>query len=1106
MIQRTPEQQQAISSRARHICVDAGAGSGKTRVLIERIVAILDERSVELDAIVAITFTEKAAAEMKARLRLAFREKAPDDDPQELNFWRGLERRMDNARISTIHAFCISILRENALYLDLDPDFEVLAEAESALLKNEAVKAALERCYEAGDEAALSVGATMNPRGLNSALRGLLGQAGLLDRIGEHHPLEDPDALYRVWCEHIDAEQDRRLLSLRHDPTLMLLGRQLDALAGNCTDPGESRETKRANAVAGIAALRKAATAKGIEAAIALIQFKPDKRASKKPWTSDAAYEETEKVLKKVSDLLKKLDPKAYSEEDARAAAALTAQFHNVYQQALADFDAAKQAANVLDFDDLIRRTWQVLRDKPELRARVAAGISHLLIDEFQDTDGAQLEIARLLSDEPNGPALFIVGDAKQSIYYFRGAEVEVFEAERDRADEVVRLDQNFRSLPGVIGFVNDFFLRSGLLDVLRPYEAMKAHRDTLEGEQIEVLYPLPDEDAKWTQDECRRIEAEFVAGRLLTLAEEGITYDKVALLFRRMTHVEAYEEALRRAGIPYAVVAGSGFYEKQEVIDVLNLLKVVVNPYDAHALLAFLRGPLGRLSDESLFRLGGKGLLVEHFLEHTIPEGFAQAREFEEAHALIDTLRGKAALPLVRFMHFLLEHTDLEAIALSQYLGIQKAQNLRKLADLAEAFSRSRPPSLQAFIQYLDSIRRQPLREGESLLQPEGAGAVTLMTVHKAKGLEYPVVFLPDISRKTRDSRSSDLSLHRSFGMALKGRDAAGDPVPLAIVDAIAARVAAEESAEQARLLYVAMTRAKDRLILCGLPNAETGSWFSFFQEIFHLDGAAHGAVVCGQEWRMRIHREAPPLAARARQTNGAPLPERGAIARRIGPVPASQMPRKTFSISFLLDHLAGGVDSEQERTEADPGSRQRRTEAMLRGTLVHRMFELWDFAGNAPPDLEALVREARLGLARRANSVAELTSIAKAFQGTDLCQAMVEAESLWREAPFLLNAGEALISGTIDALLGDGTIIDYKTGRITPERNARYEWQLLLYGAAVRELPGITPKRGLLWYVDAQEAHEIELGPDECARALEDAVKIIRQLSKRPAEASAS
>jgi len=1112
----TPQQQQAIESQARYLCVDAGAGSGKTRVLVDRIVYLLKTGQARLEEIVAITFTGKAALEMKERLRKAFRQMAPDDDPVEFSQWRDWERRVDTAHITTIHAFCARLLRENALFLGLDPDFGLLSDAENALMLQEAVESVMIRMLEKNDPAMLRLASAHTLGELQGLCKSLLLNRGVVDRIRRRGGMDTPDSVETTWQAQVAAEQSRYLSELGRNARVNTLLQALKIYAGLCDDPDEGREAWRHAMVVAFEAMQGGMTAEEAEVALRGFLKNPFGNGKKKLWPSPEIYDELAALQKKVTEFAKDAlldDVLSGGAEGAVAESAqLTSDLLQLDGQINSAYEQGKEAASLLDFDDLVLLALKVLREKDTIRQQTAKGIKFLLLDEFQDTDGQQLEIARLLHDETEGPALFIVGDPKQSIYYFRGAEVEIFQNERAASEELVRLDSNFRSLPDVLGFVNDFFKESNLLCAVEQYQPMQIGRERLGGARVGFILSDPPEGEnpkKWPVYAYRQREAAQIAAQIAALCapDSDATvcdehtgemrrpdYGDVALLFRATSNVGLYEEALRKAGIPYTVVAGAGFYERQEVVDVINILKVLADPWDEMALLAYLRGPVVALSDDDLVRLCRQGTLTEMALGDSLPTGLDYPERLTRARDVYEALRDRLAGPLPELVDHLLDITGLEAILLSQFLGLQKASNVRKLANLAREQARRGALSLRQFVNYLDEVHTYQIREGEAGLQPDGAGSVTLMTIHKSKGLEFPVVFLPDMAQPSKGSKEHTLQLHRQLGMSLRLSGDDGNRMDTPLGTLIKRRIKEEEGAESARVLYVALTRARDMLYLCGKANAPLGSWFHAFEGIHGFDAGAHGHLFDGANWQAELIRNLPEVRGAAPKRLGESDSDIDSVRRRITPVELPEASSPTISVSRLLTLLCSDEGAGDERPDEDQPRVERDSSfAMDRGTLVHRMFEVWDFAGEDLPDISRLIRDGRLGLGAREELNSDLRAIAEWFQASPLGARLATETGLQREAPFSLRIGDTIVNGTIDLVLADGTLVDYKTGKMKQQGAARYEKQLLLYGAALRALTGKTPQRGVLVYVDAQETVEVAFTAERIDAVLEEARAVL-------------
>ena len=1121
-MERTPQQIEAIETITSRLCVEAGAGSGKTRVLVDRIAHLIATRQADLDEIVAITFTDKAAAEMKDRLRRTFRMNAPRDNPQEMNRWRDLERRMDAARISTIHAFCAALLRENALFIGLDPDFTVLAEAEAALLLDQAARQTVHGLLEQEDAGAMRLAVAYPLDTLHRMILEALKKPALLERLDAAHPLHDPEALAAHWRRIAAEEYRRRLGVLGQRSIIRHYLCRLRSFDGLCTQPADGRETKRQMMIDTLEKIRKSNDPEMIELALVRFTEKWPQRGAKKNWPSDevyAALSKTQNAIKKRAQEVLQSNALLRNCDESRAAR-LSCDAFAVAQATAAAYQAAKAQARAMDYEDLINAARHALRDYPELRRRLARGMRHLLVDEFQDTDATQLEIIRLIAEPGGGaagPALFFVGDAKQSIYLFRGAEVEVFQREKAAATHVTRMNRNFRSLPDVLTFVNDFFERSGRLHAVERYAPMVAHRTALGQPRIEFILPETPETKmgeKPLSEDWRRAEAKLVAARILALCDPNnpvvindpdthaprpAHYGDVAILLRALTSVHLYEQALRDAGIPYALVAGKGFYAQQEVADVLTLLALLTDPRNDVAALSFLRSPLCAVSDDTVYHLGRDRSLSAAFWGDALPENEDDAEALRAARAMMRDLRDRMEAPLPDFLRAVLDKTGCEAVLLGGHLGLQKASNVRKLIDLAEDFARRRPPGLRAFVRYLREVGRQELREGEALLQPQGAGAVTLMTIHKAKGLEFPVVFVVDMGSPPKGARHDPLLIHRDLGLALRADDDTGRRAPSAIVDAITQRIREEEENEHARLLYVALTRARDHLVMSGsLEGKNSGSWLEAIDDEFAVVAQAHRAVLKGNGWRAIVHRrlEASTHAPRAAAHEATPPPE--VLARQVQPLALAAAPSHTIPVSAVLRHMGAEEDKDMSVSAKAVASPERRAGgaqhwALQRGTLAHRMFECWDFREDMPP-LAAILAEAGLGLSRRAAAADDLRAMAERFAASDLRALLARQQRLEREAPFYLCVDDAVISGTVDAVLDDGIILDYKTGQYSDRVHEHYTWQIRLYAAAFRRLRGVQAPAGIIAYVDEGMVKRVPLSEADEAAVIESVRKIVR------------
>ena len=1109
----TDAQREAIQTTGEDLCVTASAGSGKTAVLVERVLHLVRERNVPLERIVAITFTEKAAAEMKDRLRSECRERENSGPREEMKRWRELARSVETARMSTIHAFCAGLLRQHALEYrmdpPLDPDFTVLDGAESHLLREEVIEAAVEDLLEQPHEETLRLAAHYGIYQLKAMLAAFLRNPVTAGRLLSEKDFASPERILAYWRKHVEQACRDCLLGVGRSAAVRRFQRTFEGFGGLCTKPGDGREQLREQSlrlIAQIAALREPAR---IEQAIrAYLEWKVP-GARKANWPTDAAFDE----LKEAQDEFKKLlldcltpprDPEVEqrSAELTRDAVVCFRAVHDRYR-------AAKASRNALDFTDMILMALDMLRSQPGVCERIARGIDHLLIDEFQDTDREQYDIARLLCGTASPPELFIVGDAKQSIYRFRGAEVEVFETAKERR-KTIGLHRNFRTVPEIVEFVNDLFTRTGLLEAVESqYVPAEAHRAPVNECRVHFVIPERAED-KETSSERRAREAAMI-GDWIAAACSGktdarvqpkgsdstrrVTFGDIAMLLRALSDVHIYERALSERNIPFHVIAGRGFYERQEVLDVRNLLEAIVDPWHEPAVSGFLRSPMVGLTDDSLFVICRDSGVTAALVEGATPADFAQPEELEHARRLYKDLRAERGRPLPDFVRYVLERTGYEAMLAGLFLGGQRVSNVRKVMQLAEVFAKTRRPRLSAFVRYLDDVAASEIEEGEAALQAEGSDEVTIMSIHKSKGLEFPVVILPDLSRGANAGPASKVVFNREYGVVARpyepSKSNAAEPQ---IYEVMKRDEKAKEAAERARLLYVAMTRARDWLVLGGsVTSAGRGkvpadSLMEPFASELGIVGMSDGTQLSGTGWSAEVRRTTATAAVAPADEGTRETPDWSVLARRLDEAPVIPATQRTFAVTTLAHRMYPSDEEPGTGGVPKPGA----LDPLLRGTLVHLYFEKWDFR-TGPPDVASFLRR-EMPAARLEDRLCEaLESATARFMASDAWKLVTEAVDIQRETPFILRVGDALVEGVIDAILDGDTILDYKTGLQRESRRHMYEAQLCLYAEALSRLRGAAPRRAWLFYVDTGELAPADISRERVAMVLEHAAKTI-------------
>jgi len=871
----TDQQRAARDVRGASVALSAGAGCGKTTVLTERFLWELDERN--LGELVALTFTEKAARELRERVRAACRSRfEAGDDPAR---WRGVLRGLEAAPIGTFHGFCGRLLRKSPIEAGVAPGFAILEESVAPSLRD----AALDRCSRGWladlDPDFVALAIDFGLAAVRDALADLIAartRGDLRDWADR-----DPAEVVAGWRETWEAEVRPMLLAgfvADAQPGLDLLASQ------PCSNV--VMQQRQAFLVTHVPGLPQDPDAEGL-----LDRIKEHARVqgggTKTHWPTPEVYEAVKaalEALRKAVDATR--NALAWDEAASLLAAEHGGRLARLAAGALDVYDDAKRAAGLLDFDDLLIRARDLLRNRHGPFADPTAstmriggdsvgfvertnpidgegiGAFHapyadpgprpwqpatgtapanapplaLLVDEFQDTDPIQGEILeRLAGADLGAGSLFLVGDPKQSIYRFRGAEPRIFQDFRGRFPEPGRraLTANFRSVPGILHFVNALFADTFPGEELQPARAAGPPGRPA----VAFLWadePAADGAPAPSAHQRRGIEARWIARLLARRIAEGWPVQgtdgsvrnahpgDVALLFRALTDVAPYEAALAAEGLDYHVVGGSAYFVQQEVTDLINLLSVIEDPTDALALAGTLRSPFGAVSDDGLYWLAttGAGDLARNFEGWARIEALSAADrpKVARAHRLLTGWRSlKDRLPMAALIGRALEESGYEAALLGEYLGARKRANVRKLVRLARRYDRQGGFTLADFVARLRADQRKPPREEQAATTEAEGTSVRLMSIHQAKGLEFPIVVLPDLDRRPTPERPG-VAFHPDLGPLVRppaGDDPdgeAGASLGWTIYRRLEER---EEAAEALRLFYVATTRARDALIL---------------------------------------------------------------------------------------------------------------------------------------------------------------------------------------------------------------------------------------------------------------------------------------------------
>jgi len=1106
------EQAPAITARGVDVAVTAGAGTGKTRTLVARYLSLLLD-DVPLRSIVAITFTKKAAREMRNRVRQEVRLYLDEGqlNDQERHRWQRVYEALDAARIGTIHSLCGELLRHHPAEANLDPRFEMLDEGTAALLQAEAVESAL--AWAAADPQAARLFADFGEQDLPQVLAQLLSQR--LDIAAFTRPVDwwalwQPylTAPLRAFVEDSGVQADFADLSaLRADGTLARAAEVGDKLAGPLAELLRLWDEITAAQAAGdwvavstrLAPLRAAMKShlgtKG--------NWAP---AEPKPIIKDlqTGYDENLKAL--VGDGLDLA-------LDREIATAILPELLRLYDQTLATYTRLKEERRALDFDDLEAGAVALLKDHPEVCARWQQEIRALLVDEFQDTNARQRDLlARLNGD---GGKLFIVGDAKQSIYRFRGADVTVFRAARQEIaarGKAYSLDTSYRAHRDLVADLNAL-LQPALgteEDPARPYVepfAALAHRRETPAPGLTPPYIELHLGVGSKSDGALDKAAEALVARLAALVESEqvqvtthdpdsgqsqvrlLNYGDIAILCRASTSFAPYENALENAGVPFLTVAGRGFYERPEVRDVLNALTALAAPTDDLALAGLLRSPACGLSDLALYRL------TEARAKQPSPSLWAaltgEATDFLEneadcaanAVALIQRLHAQVGrTPVADLLKRFLDATHYRAalLATGQARG---AGNLAKL--LADAHTGG-AVSVGEFLEYVTQLRDAGTREGEA--HTLSVGAVQLMTVHAAKGLEFPIVVIGDAGKAGRGRSGVLVDSRLGVVPPMKQESEEAAPAAASLAYRLAQQVAAdEEAAESDRLLYVAATRAQEMLIISGTASS-LKKGLGLYGWLARLDTALHlsdSAPACADDGHA-VH--SPPLTLAGRPVIGSLYEGQTEIPRTPARVAAARPTAFPAQLPLLapLGPAPTPADDKTEDARRDPPRRVWRVvpeearptaPAWVVGKLVHGALEQWLFPRSATFARWAETEARSCGITAEAelrDAGRRAARMLERFQTTPLYAEMAGAARRLHEVSYTYTLPDgALEQGVLDALfLADGqwTLVEFKTDHVR-DQAALTEWlagsdygaQVNRYLAAAERLLSVRPRPAL-------------------------------------------
>lgn len=1098
----TPEQALAINTIKSNVSLLAGAGSGKTYVLMKRFVQILRaDLSVNPTNIVAITFTRKAADEIKGRVRQAVSEcvEQAQTDLERLR-WQEHLQKVESAPISTIHSLCSRILRDNPVETQLDPEFTILEDFEAQDFFKETLQQYLRKNIK--ENAALR--RLVQTYGVNSFVNQVTALGDKLSELVREDNLAEP---YLKAKEELPALQQKLFAAVR--------------------DVIEAREALGAK-TKGRQTLTEAA---GLldEMQKQLLAPEPDCSMLDASGVVKVSGKALAAELTNLKNLRQELNHVILNAKGCD----LVQDWLAVLQEFYACLSARKQENNVLFNDDLDLLAIEHLQKNEALRQKYQERYKYIMVDEFQDTNERQRQLIYLLCgnklDGKNN--LFIVGDVKQSIYRFRHADVSVFNKVKEdiaqNAGQNLGMKTNFRSTQSIVESCNTAFCQ--LMDLPKEEICLEHHEGANTGGAkvclLQVPYKSKDDDLGAKEDKWQK-EAEAIAAYLqqeLPKVEPQLRPGaSKAILLRAMTHCEILRQTLQGYGINCVVVKGKGFYEQQEVLDVLNLLAALHNRYASLELAGALRSNYFGLDDATLTQLFwqtendkplwdvlqavGSGELQLNLQ----PE--QQALAMQAAERLRSLRQAAALMALPELFAQLWDELKPEFVLSQQENGPSKLANVKKLRRLAQQYCQTKQASLAEWLQNVKDLRASSSKEPAATVQSDDA--LQIMTIHNSKGLEFDLVILPQLDKSVKGDTASIKYLPGKEGeqglLGIKVPDKEMQLQNSGVYEQAKARDSELEEEESRRLLYVAMTRAQKQLLMVGtvaeekLPEAVIGlpaakGWWQQLQAVYEVDWDKQESscpwvrLLCADALSPAVEQQGEQEQLALEPLALAPLPAYAACGRTCFTASALQTYLHCKRQYYYQQVLAV---PELEQTVA--GEQAHELPASVTGSIVHKALELYNVY-NAEAVFAIALEEFAPGAA-----ATQAKSMFDAYIVSDLYKALPKKQK--RELEFVQPLQQELAAeGVIDLLAFDEDdnmiIVDYKTG--TPpepdEVKLGYAYQLALYRDAAEKLyPGKRVVRAELHFLQNMSVWQLPLDKSY----LQEAVELCEEISGKGEE----
>ena len=1068
----------------RHISVTAGAGSGKTAVLVHRYVKILLETDLHPSQVVAITFTRKAAAELKQRIATEL-EARLQQEPGNTKL-ESIKTGMLSAQISTIHSFCARILREYPVEARVDAGFRELQGILQRLTLRDTIESTLREIGDRPEEDEIRVKLVdllriFGKSRLEAHLSELVNQRGAVERLKRNLYYRTDSEVLDVWHDFVQSQLAQ---SLKDRFPIEDWQRCLNSVLAIARG---RNATKVQELAAGIQSNMEPQEAVSPLTKIAPLLITQKGTISKRDFLgsrveTDAIEEEID-FLVRAANYFQSLP--AFTDDDKLLICVARLLIH-IYDEVQRAYENRKRQAGQLDFDDLQIKVRDLLQQERSICKQLAQRYPYIMVDEYQDTDQLQYEILKPLILDFKSGNLFSVGDQNQSIYRFRGADVQVFdktqkeiikyqsaltkdftwegqilEAKASEKRGNLRLPENFRLLRNLVGFVNLVFgsLMQGRNEFEVEYDPLIQGRTIDPLGDVELLIGSKEQ----AEDDSQSLtnENKLIVGRIQHLVgtdetiwtDEGdgekpcpIRYGDIAILVRSRTRLPEIESSLLEAEIPYKITGGIGFYQRQEIYDIGNYLQFLIDSDKDVVLAGILRAPFFGVSDVELYEIAQQSskksfwekvqdYVAQTDQSSTSPIGYA-------VQILRSHIEICHRIPPSELIRKIVNDTGMVGVLPVGQSGEQRWANYEKLLGIAREFERLGFTDLHGFLERLNLLIEEEEREGQATTQLT-ADAVEIMTIHAAKGLEFPVVILPHLDRRaTRYDQEPFIDDLLGIGFSPANPEKNYQQSDPGATQLMKERVNNKRVAEEQRLFYVATTRARDRLILSGTLNekGEARGWLGWLFDALEISGMpSEGELLYPITIKALSGEEATTIPIRIIKS----LDEPDSVEEKVtAPSPSAEFPAyhidplipssasKTVSVTELTTYVRCPTRFYLQHQIQMPIS-DSHSEETARETAVHAVLARLQTREDCARDLAPLIRAVSIDV-----STETVREDVEHFLNSTIGTIALNADEGYCERHIQAEIGSHIVNGIADRLFRDSKglwqIINYETDRI--------------------------------------------------------------------------